>query len=126
MRVVMTPIRFAAVTFACLLFRSGRIRMTLSAVRKIMNSFDAETLHNGTFYNMGFWPRFWVLIICGIVLLLIADICKKKDIVLRRWITQRIFLIRWAVYVSAFVIILIFGCWGFGYDQPRVLCDFMW
>ena len=125
-RAIMTAVRFAVVTIACMFFRSRRLSLVLLAVRKILTAFKAGTLHNGTFFKMGFWPRYWVLIIAGIAVLLIADICKNRGVVLHKWISQRFFIIRWAAYISAFVIILIFGCWGFGYHQPHVLCNFLY
>ena len=124
-RVIMTVIRYAVCSLACVFFRSVRLLQTEAELMRIETDFRAPNLSNSALADLGFLPRYWVLVIAGIAVLLAADIFKKKGIVIHKWIRGKVYPVRLLVYLTAFVIIMIFGCWGFGYHEPHLLCDFL-
>ena len=54
----------------------------------------------------------------GFIVLLIVDILQEKKSV-RECIEKRSVWVRWGVYIVAFLIVLLFGMYGPGYDQTQ-------
>ena len=78
-------------------------------------------LFDGSLYELGLTAReFWFMVIC-ILLLLWADIQKKKGIVIRKVIMKQDPWCRILVLSCAVAAILIFGIWGTSYDATSFI-----
>ncbi|MCR5672028.1 MAG: MBOAT family protein [Butyrivibrio sp.] len=120
-KVMSTFVTFALVDFAWIFFRAKDMASALKAVKSMLTVYNPWVLFDGSVYNCGLNAKeYWLMIIC-ILVLLWADIRKKKGIVIREVIRKqdpwcRILLL--AIFVS---FILIFGIWGTGYNDTSFI-----
>ena len=61
------------------------------------------------------------LMLLGIAILLLADFCKSKNIVIREVISKQDIWFRWLSIVVAIIILLVFGIWGSTYDVTNFI-----
>ena len=59
--------------------------------------------------------------IISIAILLFADICKAKGIVIRKVIVEQDYWFRWVFIAVSIALILTFGIWGPNYDQANFI-----
>ena len=54
-------------------------------------------------------------------ILLFADICKTKGIVIRKIIMQQDYWFRWLFIAVSVAVILVFGIWGPGFSEANFI-----
>lgn len=107
---------FALVDFAWIFFRAGTITKAVGVIRQMCAVHNPWVLFDGSIYNCGLdYRNFWMMILC-ICVLLGADICKRRGIVIREVILRQDYWCRWLVIAAAVSFILVFGIWGTMYD----------
>ncbi len=112
---------FILVDFSWIFFRANRLTEALEIIRSMITVKNPWILFDGSLYKCGLDVRnFWLMIIC-IGILLFADFCKSRHIVIRDVIIKQDYWFRWifiAVVISA---ILTFGIWGPGYNEANFI-----
>jgi alginate O-acetyltransferase complex protein AlgI len=108
---------FLLVDFAWIFFRAE----TLSdALLLIGNLFQPANLADGALFQLGLTaPEFYAAVL-GIAIILAADLLSRK-IDIRTLLLQRNLITRWAVYLSASLVILIFGVYGSQYTAQQFI-----
>ncbi len=102
----------------------SRGNSSLDAVRMIRNmfsSFNIKIFSDGTLFNMGLDGKDWTVLIIAIALMLYVDYINEKGIRIREKISGLCLPLRWAVYYSAILAILIIGIYGIGYDASTFI-----
>lgn len=61
------------------------------------------------------------LIILGIALLIIVAVLREKYTYARSWMAQQGVVFRWLVWIALFLIVLIYGAYGPGYDASEFI-----
>ena len=122
-RILNTLVTFALVDFAWLFFRADTIKDGLLMIKNIFSInnvwilFDRESI-----YKCGLDRQDFNLLIIAIIILLVCDICKTKRIsIINDIVLLQDTWCRWAIYIVAFLFVLIFGVWGFGYENAAFL-----
>lgn len=108
-RILGIIVNFALVSVLWVFFRSASLDEAFSIFARLFSwgGFSFETLH------MTVREGIWLLTVLAIII--ITDILRSRtDMVL--WLSRQNFILRWAVYILAIVILLIFGAYGSGYD----------
>jgi hypothetical protein len=78
-------------------------------------------LFDGSLYECGLDQKsFWFMIFC-ILVLMVADFCRQKGIVVRDVILKQDFWFRWLFISAAVCFVLVFGIWGTLYDASGFL-----
>lgn len=112
---------FVLVDFSWIFFRASRFTEAIEIIRSMITVQNPWILFDGSIYKCGLDVRnFWLMMIC-IGILLFADFCKCRRIVIREVILKQDYWFRWifvAVEISA---ILTFGIWGTGYDAANFI-----
>ena len=112
---------FAMVDFAWIFFRAANISEAFKAIESMFTVYNPWILFDGSLYQLGLSAReFWFMVIC-ILVLLWADIRKKRGIVIRKVILKQDAWARVLVISFAVAVILIFGIWGTGYDATSFI-----
>ncbi len=120
-RIAAMLVTFVLVDFAWIFFRAQTIAEAFTAIKSIFTVYNPWILFDGSLYELGMGAReFWFMIIC-ILLLLWADIQKKKGIVIRNVIMKQDAWCRVLVLSLGLAAILIFGIWGTGYDATSFI-----
>ena len=115
-RLFRTITTFILVDFAWLFFRAGTMPKAIVLIKNMFSIYNPWILFDGSIFECGLNARnFWLMIIC-IAILLYADVCKKRGIVVSHVILKQDLWCRYLVLILAICAILTFGIWGSNYD----------
>ncbi len=78
---------------------------------------------DGSVLNLGVSWRDINLIIIGVLLLLVVAVLREKYGYARTWMQKQILPFRWLVWVGLFVLVLIYGLYGPGYDASAFIYE---
>ncbi|WP_029233419.1 MBOAT family O-acyltransferase [Butyrivibrio sp. VCB2006] len=115
-------ITFALVDFAWLFFRADSLSDAFAIVRQIFAVrnpwilFDHESL-----YQCGLSDVNFRMMLIAIFILFVADLCKRKGIVIRKVILEQDYWVRWIVIPVIICFILVFGIWGPSYNEANFI-----
>lgn len=58
-----------------------------------------------------------MIVYFGVFLMIIVGFLREKHGYARIWVKNQILLFRWAVWIGLFITVVIYGCYGSGFDQ---------
>lgn len=112
---------FILVDFSWIFFRADRLLVAFKVIQKIAEVKNPWVLFDGSLYNCGLDSKnFWLMIIC-LFILLFADYCKTKGIVIRKVIILQDYWFRCLFIVFAVCSIMLFGKWGPSFDKANFI-----
>ena len=112
---------FILVDFSWIFFRSHRFLEALEIIKSIFTVRNPWILLDGSIYKCGLdIQNFWLTVIC-IGILLFADICKHKGIIIRKVIMQQDFWFRCIFIAFTVCALLLFGIWGPAFDKASFI-----
>ena len=112
---------FLLVSFTWIFFRASRLKEAIAIIKSLFNTYNPWILFDGSLYSCGLDIRnFWLMIIC-IGILLFADICKHKGIVIRDVIVEQDYWFRWLFISISISAIVTFGIWGPGFSNANFI-----
>ena len=82
----------------------------------MITSPNISALTDGTLFSFGMDRVNFVLAILGITVMFVVSVLKENGVSIRESISRMHIVVRWAIYIAAFYIIVIFGIYGPGYD----------
>ena len=88
----------------------------LEIIKSIFRANNPEILVDGSLYGCGLDISNFLLMLAGIGILLFADLCRRRNIVVRDVILRQDGWFRWLFIALAVTAILTFGIWGPNYD----------
>lgn len=98
-----------------LFFRANGFIAGFSMFTTIIKDFSIKPLIDGTIFKLGI-DKYDVFIICfSVVIIFIISYFKEKGVNIRREINNKNIKVRWLVYYSLIIFIIIFGAYGDGY-----------
>ncbi len=112
---------FVLVDFSWIFFRASRFLEVFDIIKAMVSVRNPWVLFDGSIYNCGLdIKNFWLMIIC-IGLLLFADLCKHRNIIIRDVIIQQDDWFRCVFIAIAIGAILLFGMWGPSFNQANFI-----
>lgn len=114
-------ITFVVVDFSWIFFRSNGMTEAFKIVKKMTEVRNFEILSDGSIYLCGLDEKNFILLLLCLFILLVADICKSKGIVISDIILQKGYCIRSFFILLGAVFILIFGIWGPTFDKTSFI-----
>ena len=109
-------ITFALVDFDWLFFRADSFQSSIEIIKSLFSVNNIWVLLDGSLYTCGLDRKNFDLMVFSILILLFADVCKRRGIRVRRVIAAQDYWCRYLVMIAAICFILVFGIWGSGYD----------
>lgn len=107
---------FVLVDFSWIFFRANSFRESINIIKAMISYKNPWILMDGSLYTCGLdGKNFWLMII-SILILLFADVMKRKKIKIRTVIAAQDYWCRYLIMIFAICFILVFGIWGSGYD----------
>jgi len=100
-----------------LMFRASDVASGLAMLRSIFTGWDWKMLTDGTLLQHGIYGNDYMVLLAAGVIMLAVDICHEAGISLRDWAARLRLPIRWTLYVTLILLVVIFGAYGEGY-QP--------
>jgi hypothetical protein len=112
---------FFLIDFTWIFFRASTVREALRILKKIITDYNPWIFVDGSIYDCGLDQRNFGLLLCGIFILFVADLCKYKDIKLREVIAAQDYWAQCLIVIMTVVSILLFGIWGVQYDASSFI-----
>jgi len=112
---------FVLIDFSWIFFRAPSFRSAFQIIHEMIAVKNPWILFDGSLYNCGLdAANFWLAIAC-IVILLFADVCKRRKIVIRKVIIEQDYWFRWIFIAAVVCAILLFGKWGPSFDKAAFI-----
>lgn len=120
-KLIQLLITFVLIDFSWIFFRANSTVQALIIIRYMLERHNPWILFDGSLYNCGLDVKnFWLMII-SIFILLFADYCKYKKIIIREIIIKQDAWFRCCVIALSITLILTFGIWGPAYDAASFI-----
>ena len=113
---------FVIISLGRFFSRADGFRAALSMMKRMLVKWQSPAfLLDGTLTKLGLSTANWILILAALLVLLIVGILHEKGIEIRNGIAAQPLIFRWAVYLSAIVILLVFGMYGPEYNSASFI-----
>lgn len=120
-KIVKIIITFILVDFSWIFFRANTFNDALGIIKSMFTVHNPWILVDGKIYQCGLNQKNFTLMLFSIAILLFADICKYKNIVIRQLIIKQDYWARWLVIAFGVCFILLFGVWGTAYNEATFI-----
>jgi D-alanyl-lipoteichoic acid acyltransferase DltB (MBOAT superfamily) len=112
---------FLLIDFTWIFFRASTVREALRIIKRMITVHNPWIFVDDSIYACGVDRRNFELMLGGIFLLFLADLCKYKGIRLREVIEAQDYWAQCLIIILTLVSILLFGIWGAGYDASSFI-----
>lgn len=112
---------FALVDFTWIFFRADSLGRAVYIIKSILTTENIWTLFDGSLYNCGLDEKNFRLMVISVIILLIADILKRKGIRVREIILRQDGYIKCLVVSFSILLIMVFGKYGPAYDAVNFI-----
>lgn len=106
-------------SFAMIFFRASSIKNAFEIIRN-MFVWNPWILFDGSLYNAGLDSPDFKVLFMSLFILLIVEKIELNGSVRQKLFNQNIFF-RWTIIYSLIFLIIIFGCYGVGYDATQFI-----
>lgn len=120
-RLFRTVTTFLMIDFTWFFFRLSGMRDFLPVCRNIITGYNPWIFTDESLFQCGLDRKNYYLLLFSIVVLMLADYCKYRGIIIHQKILQQDFWFRWIVFAGGTIFILIFGIWGGNYDAKSFI-----
>lgn len=118
-RLLQVLITFVLVDFAWIFFRAGTFTLALTLIKN-MFVFNPWIFTNGSIFKLGLDQKDLLLALFGVGIVLAENLMQKKRNLRLEFSHQNIVL-RWSVYLSSVIILLIFGVYGSTHSMQQFI-----
>jgi D-alanyl-lipoteichoic acid acyltransferase DltB (MBOAT superfamily) len=112
---------FFLIDFTWIFFRASTVREAFRIIKRMITVHNFWIFVDDSIYACGLDRSNFGLMLCGIFLLFLADLCKYKGIRLREVIAEQDYWAQCLIVVMTLVSILLFGIWGVKYDASSFI-----
>lgn len=120
-RCIRTVTTFVLVDLAWVFFRADTAFHALRIIKRMLTAKNHWVWFDGSLYNCGLNQKNFTLMIWGILLLFVVDVCKYKGIKIREIVARQDYWAQLLVVIGSVLEILVFGMWGAGYDAANFI-----
>lgn len=103
-------------------FRAGSVRMSLTILKRICTTTGLYQILNGGLYLHGLNAANMKVVLCAIAVLFTVSVLQERMDVLETFKKQNL-VFRWTLIYALFLAVLIFGCYGPGYDPSAFIYE---
>ena len=103
------------VTIGEMFFNAHGLSSGLVMFKKLITEFSLTSLYNGTLMNLGLDIHDYLIVLFTLIILLVTAVLKEKGIQIREEVAKKPTVLRWALYYSLILFVIIFGAYGVGY-----------
>ena len=97
-----------------LFFRANGLKAGFEMFGKMISNFTFNSIGNGKVLSIGLDLQDFILIAVVVIIIFIIGILKEKDINIRESIASKKIVLRWAIYYTLIISIILFGTYGIG------------
>lgn len=114
-------VTFTMIDFSWIFFRADSLGRAVYIIKSIFNAENIWTLFDGSLYNCGLDDKNFRLMVIAVMILLIADILKRKGIRVREIILRQDGYIKCLVVSLSILMIMVFGKYGPAYNAVNYI-----
>lgn len=114
-------VTFTMIDFSWIFFRADSLGRAVYIIKSIFNAENIWTLFDGSLYNCGLDDKNFRLMVIAVMILLIADILKRKGIRVREIILRQDGYIKCLVVSLSILMIMVFGKYGPAYNAVNFI-----
>ena len=108
---------FIVISFGRYFSRAGGLQMALDMIRRtFIHWWDLSFLTDGTLLTLKLDTANWVFLLLCVLWLFFVDFVHEKGISFRDVLARQPLIFRWALLITAILVMLIFGIYGPGYN----------
>ena len=104
------------VMIAFIMFRADTVEQGIYMISSLFSSWNPWVLSNGSMLLLGLDRTDWIVLGMSTALLVLVSCIQEKGICIRDKVMRMPFILRWVVYLTAIVIIVLCGTYGFGFN----------
>ena len=112
---------FVLIDFSWIFFRANGLIDAFAIIKSIITVNNPWVLFDGSIYNCGLDIKNFRLMLCCIGILLFADFCKYRNIVIRNVIIKQDYWFKCVFIAAAVLFLLTFGKYGPAYDAGKFI-----
>ncbi len=110
------------VSIGNMFFRVNGFIATLRTLKRGLSRWNPELFFDGSLFNMGLDAKDFFVMLFGFLVLLAVSALQEKGSV-RDKLAEQNLLFRWGIVVLLFVVVLIFGVYGPGYEAQSFIYE---
>lgn len=114
-------VTFALTDFAWIFFRAQTMDKAIAVIKSIFTVKNPWILFDDSLFNCGLDRKNFNLMLICILILLIVDLCKYRNICIRNIIMKQDYWFRWITIALAITTIFLFGIWGAAFDESSFI-----
>ena len=118
--ILSTAVSFLLVNFAWIFFRADSVKTAAAFFAGLARPLPVQ-LFDGTLFRLGITAAEWKMVILCLIVVLAADIMKKKGASLAVFFAGRPLAVRWTAYLALILVTVICGVWGGDYDAASFI-----
>ena len=104
-----------------LFFQAASLREGFRMVKDIASGFALKKLWAGSYPGWGLDKYDWLLVLVMLIAVIIINILREKGVNVADALLRKNILVRWALLFSLVMIIIIFGCYGPGFEEVDLI-----
>lgn len=98
-----------------LFFRAHGLKAGLAMFYKMITDFRFDTISDGKIFEIAMDQYDFIIVFIAVLIVFVFSILKERHIDIRQTISQYHIVLRWSIYLSFIMFIVIFGAYGTGY-----------
>ncbi len=114
-------ITFALVDFSWIFFRAEGLREAVGIIKSMVSSRNTWASPNISLYACGLNTKNFAFMMVCLVILGIADVCKKRGIIIHKEILKQNNVLQWFIFPLIIIFILTFGKYGPAFDAKNFI-----
>lgn len=97
-------------------FRAHGLKAGLAMFKKLVTDISFAELKDGYLTSLGVDTKDIIIVAVAVVIIFIVSILNEKGINIREKLQNKNIAVKWLVFISLILFIVIFGAYGIGYD----------
>lgn len=114
-------ITFGLVAIAWIIFRADSLKIGLTMIKSIVTEFNPWILTNDMIFKLGLGWKECLILVVNLFILMNVSKKQEKGIHIREKILEYNIVVRWLIYISAIIFVMIFGTYGYGFDAQAFI-----
>ena len=112
---------FLLVTLLWMFFRGEDVQQTFDLIKNMVTVYNPWVLTDGSLFTLGLDAKEWNVLLVGMLILLVTDVCKKRNKDLVAFFMQQNLWFRWLFFYVGIMGIVIFGVYGSQYNATQFI-----
>lgn len=96
-------------------FRANSLTAGLDMFKKIFTDFNINNIFNGSILKLHIDVYDLFIILVVLIIVFVSSVLKEKNINIRELVARQNIIVRWFLYYSLILFVIIFGAYGVGY-----------